>query len=187
MAEHRDHGVVVSFDATKGFGFIRSPGRREDVFVHKSARVAGGPLEVGRRVSYLVEPSEKGPRALSVEVGARGLAPGQAAALGLLVALGAGMVGLHHVGLGWLGAWLVGLNIVAWLVYVWDKRQASHEGRRVPEAILLGLALLGGSPAAALSMRAYHHKTRKFAFLVPFVAIVALQIAALVGLWMRSA
>ena len=30
-------GVVVSFDLHKGFGFIRSPDYREDVFVHVTA------------------------------------------------------------------------------------------------------------------------------------------------------
>ena len=147
MNGRKEEGVVVSFDAAKGFGFIRSKSIHEDVFVHKLSVVGAGTLRPGRRVTFEVEASDRGPRASQVEVGGRGLAPGQAPAILLLLALIAATCGLHRIGLGPFGAYLVAINLATWPVYAWDKRQAGREERRVPEAVLLGLALFGGSPA----------------------------------------
>ncbi len=174
-----DHGIVVAFDAKKGFGFIRSRAFGDDIFVHASA-VEGGALEVGQRVTFAAEASERGPRASRVVPGRRGLSPARAAGAGLAVGLLVATLGLHRAGLGWLGAWLVGINVATWLAYAFDKRRAGLGGRRVPEAVLLGLALIGGSPAAMVAMVALHHKTRKRAFLIPFAAVLLVQATALV-------
>ena len=179
MNGRKEEGVVVSFDAAKGFGFIRSKSIREEVFVHKLSVVGAGTLRPGRRVTFEVEASDRGPRASQVEVGGRGLAPGQAPAILLLLALIAATCGLHRIGLGPFGAYLVAINLATWPVYAWDKRQAGREERRVPEAVLLGLALFGGSPAAALAMRVLHHKTRKPSFFLPFIGVVVLQVVGI--------
>src|SRR4051794_10997372 len=42
-----------------------------------------------------------------------------------------------------LAAWLVVVNLVAFAYYGYDKAQARSGGRRVPEAVLLGLGLAG--------------------------------------------
>lgn len=175
-----DRGVVVTFDAEKGFGFIRSRSHREDVFVHRSAVVGDAPLRVGQRVTFDAEPSDRGPRATRVEPGRMGLSPDRVGVLALGVALVVATLGLHRLGLGWLGAWLLVANLATWSVFAWDKRQAGLDGRRVPEVALLGMALVGGSPAAILAMRLLRHKTRKPAFLIPFVGVVVLQVVLIV-------
>lgn len=65
--------------------------------------------------------------------------------------------------------WLGVTSALAFLLFGWDKLMAKTRRRRVPEAALLGCALLGGSAGAALGMAAFHHKTRKplFRWLVP--------------------
>jgi uncharacterized membrane protein YsdA (DUF1294 family)/cold shock CspA family protein len=184
--DRMDHGIVVKFDAKKGFGFIRSSAYPDDVFVHASA-VDGGRLSVGQRVQFLAEPNERGPRASRVEPGRRGLSPARAAALALGVVLIGAMIGLHTIGLGWIGAWLIGINFATWPVYAWDKHRARLQGRRVPEAVLLALALIGGSPAAIAAMIGLHHKTRKPAFLIPFAVVLIVQIGLIVWmLWDRK-
>jgi uncharacterized membrane protein YsdA (DUF1294 family) len=45
----------------------------------------------------------------------------------------------------------------------------------VPEVVLHGLALAGGSPAALLAMRLFRHKTAKSGFRFVFWVIVAAQ------------
>jgi uncharacterized membrane protein YsdA (DUF1294 family) len=80
-------------------------------------------------------------------------------------------------------AWLVAVNAVALFVYGYDKGIAGSNRTRIPEAVLLGLALIGGTLGAFASMVLFRHKTRKPAFLIPFALIVVLQFA-LFGAWL---
>jgi len=178
-------GVVVTYDPKRGFGFIRVKGMREDVFVHTSELAGGAPLKAGQHVRFEIESDPKGPRAKGVLPGPGGLPPWLAAALGLAVLVGLLAFGFVKLGLGNVGAAFIALNIVTWFVYGWDKRLAGLNQRRVPEAALLGLALLGGSPGAAFGMWAFRHKTRKKPFLVAFGAVLLCQATAAYGWWLQ--
>lgn len=61
------NGTVKWFNSTKGFGFITGEDNK-DIFVHQSSIQEDGfrTLEEGRKVSYDVEASEKGDRAVNV-------------------------------------------------------------------------------------------------------------------------
>lgn len=63
------HGTVKWFNPVKGYGFI-SGDDGQDAFVHQSNILMKGfrLLEVGQRVSYQVEPAEKGNRAVNVVI-----------------------------------------------------------------------------------------------------------------------
>lgn len=78
--------------------------------------------------------------------------------------------------------WLIAVNLLALLIYSYDKAIAGGAQRRVPEATLLGVALIGGSPGAFVAMVLFRHETSKPAFLVPFALIVILQVA-LIAAW----
>jgi uncharacterized membrane protein YsdA (DUF1294 family) len=100
---------------------------------------------------------------------------------------------LFQVGLSWphlLAAWLVGVNLTAFGYYGYDKAQAGNAGRRVPEIVLHGLALAGGSLAAWFAMRLFHHKTVKGGFRIIFWCIVVLQIGLILWIgytiWKRT-
>jgi uncharacterized membrane protein YsdA (DUF1294 family) len=100
--------------------------------------------------------------------------------LTLTVLIGAGIFLLFRVSLSWphlLAGWLVGVNVVAFGYYAYDKSQAGGSGQRVPEVVLHGLALVGGSPGAWLGMRLFRHKTIKGGFRFVFWCIVVLQLA----------
>lgn len=178
-----ERGVVVRYDADRGFGFVRSGAYPHgDVFVHASAISGGGPLRAGQRVRFESEPSERGPRAVRVEPGRRGLTPAVAGALAIVGVVAVVVAGFAYEQWPLPAAWLAAINAVTFALYALDKRRAGSEGRRMSERVLLGLALLGGSPGAAAAMLWTRHKTRKTAFLVPFFAILAIQAAGL-GWW----
>ena len=61
------HGVVNWFDPVKGYGFIAEDDGK-DIFVHQSNILMKGfrNLEVGQKVSYQIEPTDKGNKAINV-------------------------------------------------------------------------------------------------------------------------
>ena len=82
---------------------------------------------------------------------------------------------LLHIALIYLSV----INVVTFFVYGIDKWKAKKSKWRVPEATLLGLAVVGGSIGAWLGMKAWHHKTlhRKFKYGIPAIIIAQLLIA----------
>ena len=57
-----------------------------------------------------------------------------------------------------------------------DKHRARTRQWRVPEKILFGAALLGGSAGAWAGMYVFHHKTRHWYFVVGIPLILAAQL-----------
>ena len=72
--------------------------------------------------------------------------------------------------------WLCCMSLVTFLVMGSDKRRAKRGARRVPEARLFLLALLGGGVGGLLGMYAFRHKTRHLHFALGFPLIAAAQI-----------
>ena len=81
-----------------------------------------------------------------------------------------------------LVAALVILNVWTFIRFWQDKYCAINGRRRVPESSLLGLAIMGGSPAALFARRWFRHKTRKEPFSTYLLLIAVVQLGALIGL-----
>ena len=77
---------------------------------------------------------------------------------------------LWWLGLSPLLAWIAGWTIPAFALYGIDKRQVQHDGWRVPEAVLHGLALIGGVIGAWGGRYVFRHKTQRPMFTVVLVA-----------------
>jgi uncharacterized membrane protein YsdA (DUF1294 family) len=73
------------------------------------------------------------------------------------------------------------VNVWTFLRFLDDKRRAIAGRRRIPEADLLGLAFLGGSPGALLARRLFRHKTRKQPFSTYLWVIVMVQAGLGIG------
>ena len=79
--------------------------------------------------------------------------------------------------------YLIGVNIIAFLLYESDKRRAQRHAWRIPEKTLLGVAALGGSVGALAAMSIFHHKTRKPKFYVGIPLILVAEAVAAVLVW----
>ena len=68
---------------------------------------------------------------------------------------------------------IIFINIITFFVYGLDKLKAVNHWWRIPEAVLLGLAVAGGSVGAYLGMQVFRHKTLKplFRFGVPVILL----------------
>ena len=73
----------------------------------------------------------------------------------------------------------VACSVAAFVAFGLDKRAARLGRRRIPEAALHGLELLGGWPGALLAMRVFRHKSSKLRYQV----VTGLIIAVHVGVW----
>lgn len=78
-------------------------------------------------------------------------------------------------------AYYLGMSMIAWLMYGFDKRQAESSGWRISENSLHLIALLGGWPGALVAQQQFRHKNRKRSFLIVFWVLAALNLAALVA------
>ncbi|AOE84289.1 DUF1294 domain-containing protein [Pseudomonas sp. TCU-HL1] len=74
------------------------------------------------------------------------------------------------------------MSLVCFVAYWRDKRLAVAGERRIPEARLHLLELLGGWPGGLLAQRLIRHKNRKVAYQVKFWLIVAAHLGVL-GYW----
>lgn len=81
--------------------------------------------------------------------------------------------------------YLFGVNLLTFIVYGVDKSKARKSRWRIPETVLLMLAVAGGSVGAWMGMRVWHHKTLhlKFKYGIPFIFL--LQIAFCIYLWIK--
>jgi len=60
--------------------------------------------------------------------------------------------------------YLVTVNVVAFLLMLSDKRRAAKKSFRIPESVLIGTALIGGSIGSILGMWLLWHKIRHSRF-----------------------
>lgn len=73
-------------------------------------------------------------------------------------------------------------NVAVFLLYGIDKWKAQHQKWRIPEVTLLVCALMSGAAGAAIGMRVFHHKTRKWKFRILVPVFLIIQIAIIYGI-----
>ena len=81
-----------------------------------------------------------------------------------------------------LKIYLIIVNAVALLLMLSDKSFARRKMWRIPEAALIGIAVIGGSVGALVGMYLFRHKTRHLKFRYGLPLLIILQAALL--LWL---
>ena len=71
------------------------------------------------------------------------------------------------------------INVLTFFMFGIDKWKAKRHQWRIPEATLLGLAVVGGSIGAWLGMKTWHHKTlhKKFQYGIPLILFAQIALA----------
>lgn len=189
----RFNGLIKTWHDERGFGFITPAGGGQAIFVHVTA-FSGSLSErllQKTEVSFEIETGADGRKRAkhvlfisSVRAGSR--SSGKSAApwgTGSLLALAGFALAYLLVTLAWgthvlLALGYAVLSLVCALFYWQDKGAAQKKQRRVPEATLLMLGLLGGWPGAIVAQQTLRHKTSKVSFRIAFWATVVLNVGA---------
>ncbi len=85
--------------------------------------------------------------------------------------------------MSFLQMWFVMLAVVSpvsFIAYGWDKRQARHNGWRVPEKTLHSIDAVGGWPGGFLAQQVFRHKSRKTPFQIKFWLTVLMHVLGVV-------
>ena len=78
-----------------------------------------------------------------------------------------------------LTTYLVLVNACAFALMLADKQKARKGAWRIPEATLIGIAVLGGSIGAIAGMYLFRHKTRHLKFKLGLPLILMIQLAGI--------
>lgn len=79
--------------------------------------------------------------------------------------------------------YLLIINALAFLLMLIDKLCAKKRKRRIPEIVLIGSAVIGGSLGAWCGMQFMRHKTRHKKFTLGIPAIIGIQAAVAILYW----
>ena len=82
--------------------------------------------------------------------------------------------------------YLAFINLLLFVLMGVDKAKAKRGARRIPEATLFFLAVLGGSIGGIAGMAAFHHKTLHKSFRLGFPVILTAQLALAAYLVLKS-
>lgn len=81
--------------------------------------------------------------------------------------------------------YLLLINAAALLLMLIDKQKARRNRWRISESALLWSAVLGGSVGALAGMYLFRHKTKHKKFTLGVPAILMVQVALAVLIWLR--
>lgn len=79
--------------------------------------------------------------------------------------------------------YLISINVLALILFWFDKWMGHSGGWRIPELVLWGSAALGGSVGSVMGMMWFRHKTKKLSFQLVVAVIILLQAAVVAYLF----
>lgn len=187
----RQKGKIRSWNDDKGFGFIVPNEGGKDVFIHISAFGNRGRRPgIGQIVTYALATDDQGrtqARKATLPGDRLRVPKKKSGAAGAFIVAGAflALVALSVFSgrVPPMILWLyLGLSLIAYLVYAFDKVAAKDGAWRTSEATLHWLSLVGGWPGALIAQQMLRHKSKKKSFRAAFWVTVFLNVG--VFAWM---
>ena len=83
--------------------------------------------------------------------------------------------------------YIVAINALALALMLMDKYKAKKNLWRIPEATLMGVAVIGGSLGAVIGMRLFRHKTKHPKFSVGIPVLLVIHIVLGILLYVKTA
>ncbi|MBA6348335.1 DUF1294 domain-containing protein [Colwellia sp. BRX8-9] len=184
----RKKGKLIKWNADKAFGFIQPNGGGDQIFIHKTALENRTRIpQVNEVITFSLAKDNQG-RYCAGEATFSGekLKKKQANKVSkfsiYLAVLFLGSLSiaffLNHIPKNLLLAYL-GLSVVTFLAYWFDKSKAQRGAWRTQESTLHMFSLLGGWPGAAIAQQILRHKSQKREFRTSFWFTVFVNIGAL--------
>jgi uncharacterized membrane protein YsdA (DUF1294 family)/cold shock CspA family protein len=191
----RTQGKITHWNDDKGYGFITPASGAKQVFFQINAFNARGVRpQLDQHVTFALSMDRQGrPCAARVALAGEEIS-GEIKRNDRVLMIGASVFFLLFVGLAaWSGSlpgalfgFYLGICALTFLVYAMDKSAAQSGARRIREAHLHGLALIGGWPGAMLAQQLLRHKSVKQEFRAVFWATVVMNLAAFAWLFTDS-
>jgi uncharacterized membrane protein YsdA (DUF1294 family)/cold shock CspA family protein len=169
-------GTITDWDDSRGFGWVEADGQRIFIHIKEFGRGQRRP-KAGERVRFELGSDPKGRRcAKAVAYVRSGGRIGIGAWMQLMILLVLPGLALQTLpGRWWIGPTVIAaLSLIAYGMYLHDKRRAIRSGWRVSEGALHLVELLGGWPGAFLAQRKLRHKCSKRSYQFTFWCIVGL-------------
>jgi uncharacterized membrane protein YsdA (DUF1294 family)/cold shock CspA family protein len=188
-------GTLKTWNDERGFGFLEPAQGGQDIFVHIKAFPFGtGRPTVGQVLTFEVATGSDGKKkALAVQFPVRGKqvpkprtespAPWtlpRVLAIPAFVGIYALVVARWGYSMPVLFAYL-GLSLVAFFAYAFDKSAAVSGRWRTAEQTLHLLSLAGGWPGALVAQQLLRHKTNKQSFVFEFWLTVLVNVSVFVA------
>lgn len=78
--------------------------------------------------------------------------------------------------------YFLAINLVAIIIFIFDKSAARHGNRRIRESTLLTIALVGGSIGSITAQQLIRHKTYKQPFKSQLYSIAVMQVIVIIAM-----
>lgn len=189
----RHVGRITEWQDERGFGFVTPDGGGDRAFVHIKEFERGSPRPmIGMVISFELQIDQRrrlyAARPRVVDSGTRsyvarsGGLPRKGMAAVFLIAISFGCLTSQFPAS--LALVYAGMSAIAFVMYGIDKSAAVYRLRRIPEANLQVVGLLGGWPGSLFAQEAFRHKTSKSEFQILFWFTVVMNCSVLV--WLLS-
>ena len=186
-------GKLVMWQADKAFGFIAPNGGGSNIFIHKSAFANNKKIPQINDVITFSITKDKAGRYCAGDATFSGeklkkKQPKKISEFSIYLSLLFLATIIMASFLGYLPHVIMysylGLSIMTYLTYAFDKSKAQRGAWRTSEGTLHLFALIGGWPGAALAQQYLRHKSSKQEFMNVFWLTVMINVGAL--MWLQT-